>query len=330
MRRPSPLPSTPSAGRPPTPALPPVAPDDDASTEAVPADAGASGPIAPMLPLIAGERQAEKSDPLDGEDPEPDDAASDRPLGVRDVWAAARARRRALRREIRRFTARQRRRRNAWLAAVGAVLVVAVGAVALAYSPVFAVSTITVVGAEKLDPAAVEHALSGQLGTPLALVDSSDVKAALVTFPLVETYTIEARPPQELVVRIVERTPIGSLSSKAGHTLVDAAGVALATTKDAPEGYPALTVTGGAGSRAFAAVGAVYRALPEDLRTQVSAVSATTPNDVTLTIEGADVLWGGAEDSAEKAVVLRAAMAESPPSKVDLYDISSPDAVVIR
>src|SRR5690606_4037569 len=167
---------------------------------------------------------------------------------TRDVWRAARARRRALRAEIRRFTQRSRRRRMLWLGALGAVLLLIGGSAAAAYSPLFAVERITVVGASALDPEAVEAALGDQMGTPLALVDASEVKAALLAFPLIETYALEARPPHELTVRIVERTPIGVIDSAAGFTLVDAAGVALATTPTRPEGHPVLDVTGGSES----------------------------------------------------------------------------------
>lgn len=332
MRRPSPLPTTPPARRPAAPArsespteepaasVEPAAPRDQDTEVIEPSDAGRLGRVLPF--------SSAKADRVTG-DPDTD-ASSERPLGVRDVWAAARARRRALRREVRRFTVRQRRRRYVWLASLGAVVLVGLGAVATAYSPLFAVSEVTVLGTDRLDPDAVEAALSGELGTPLALVDSSAVKAALVGFPLVESYSIEARPPQELVVRIIERTPVGVVSTRAGFSLVDAAGVVLATTADAPEGFPVIEATGGAGSRSFRAVGAVYRSLPADIREQVSAMSATTPDDVTLTIDGADVVWGSADDPVEKARVLRAAMAAQPPSEVEEYDISSPGAVVIR
>ena len=114
----------------------------------------------------------------------------------------------------------------------------------------------------QLDAAAVEAALADQLGTPLPLVDESAVKAALVTFPLVESYSLEARPPHELVVRIVERTPIGLIQTRAGYTLVDAAGVALSTTATPPPGRPVVTVEGGTDSPAFEAVGQVMRSLP--------------------------------------------------------------------
>ena len=156
--------------------------------------------------------------------------------------------------------------------------------------------------------------MADQLGTPLPLVDESAVKAALVTFPLVESYSLEARPPHELVVRIVERTPIGLIQTRAGYTLVDAAGVALSTTATPAPGRPVVTVQGGTDSPAFEAIGQVMRSLPRRSSSQVTAVSASTPDDVTLTLGGANaqVVWGSAEDSAMKALVLETTMAARP------------------
>ncbi len=112
-----------------------------------------------------------------------------------------------------------------WLGAAASVVLLVLVTLGAAYSPLFALETITVEGAAQLDAGEVEAALGDQRGTPLPLVDESAVKAALVTFPLVESYTLEARPPHELVVRIVERLPIGVIETRAGFTLVDAAGV---------------------------------------------------------------------------------------------------------
>jgi len=256
----------------------------------------------------------------------------DEEVGFGHVMRAARARRRALRAEARRFTARQRRRRMAWLGVAGAVLALVLGTLGAAYSPLFAVQTITVEGTGRLDAGAVEEALSGQIGTPMPLVDDSEVKAVLVGFPLVETYSLEARPPHELVVRIVERTPIGVLSSPAGFTLVDAAGVGLSTTSTPPVGEPLIDVDGGAQSDAFEAVGHVVRSLPATIRSQVTQVAATTPNDVTLTLgaTGTEIVWGGADQSAMKALALETIMRSRPPETVGAYDVSSPDAIVLR
>jgi cell division protein FtsQ len=286
-------------------------------------DEGAPAPLLPLAPGAARPGPLPTPPAPDGQPPR---------LGLPDVWRASRARRRALRAEVRRFTARQRRRRMLWIGAASAVAVLVLGTVGAAYSPLFAVQRIEVAGTSALDAGAVAAALDDQLGTPLPLVDESAVKAALVRFPLVESYTLEARPPHDLVVRIVERTPVGVIESPAGYTVVDAAGVALSTTPTPPSGQPTLSIPGGIRSTAFRAAGTVVRALPESIRLQVTAVSATTADDVTLTLGATDttVVWGSAERSALKALSLEATMRAHPPADTSMYDVSSPNAVVVR
>ena len=353
MRRPSPLPppagAVPARGsdaasgaggrarRTETDAVAPSASDDVIADP----DTQETAPIAPLFPgyppaVIAqpagrpSAGEAESAPSGGGAVAAPD--ADTGPVGVREVWRAARARRKALRAEVRRFTVRQRRRRITWIGVAASLVLVTVATVGAAYSPLFAVERVQVIGTQQLAAADVSAALSAQVGTPLAAIDESAVKAALVAFPLVESYTLEARPPHDLVVRIVERTPIGVLSSAAGYTLVDAAGVALSTTPDAPAGYPLLDVTGGVGGPAFDAAGQTMRALPADLRAQVTAVSASTPDDVSLALGAANaqVVWGSAEQSALKALVLQKLMAARPPDGVAVYDVSSPAAPVVR
>ena len=245
MRRPAPRPAKPEEQSSPPPTRAPRAPREDAATD---------GKITPIDSAAA---EDVSSPPQDGQS---DDAATS--LTQRDVWRAARARRKALKSEIRRFTQASRRRR--WIGwGIGGALVLLVAGTALAaYSPLFAVEKVTVVGASTLDPAGVEAALSDQIGTPLALVDASEVKAALIAYPLIETYTLEARPPHELTVRIVERTPVGVIASDTGYTLVDAAGVVLSTTDAQPEGQPILEIDGGMDTPAFESAGMVVRSLP--------------------------------------------------------------------
>lgn len=335
MRRPSPLP--PSAGAPPggeRAADAPTAPDSPRTGVDV-IEAEAEHPTAPVIPLtvpvdLPAQRPAL---PVDPAEPTPDsENAAEAPTTLRAVWSAARARRRALRAEVRRFTVRQRRRRAMWIGAAASVVLLVAVTFATAYSPLFAVERITVVGAIKLDADAVESAMSGQLGRALPLVDESEVKAALVAFPLVESYTLEARPPHDLVVRIVERTPIGYIETRAGFALVDAAGVTLATATAPGTDAPLLAIEGGTDSAAFEAAGLVMRALPATISVQVTGVTASTPDDVTLQLggSGTTVVWGSAEDSAMKALVLATAMKARPPAGVSEYDVSSPSAVVVR
>ncbi|GAB6858355.1 cell division protein FtsQ/DivIB [Microbacterium xylanilyticum] len=190
--------------------------------------------------------------------------------------------------------------------------------------------TITVEGATgALKPAEVQKALAGQLGRPLALVDSSAVKAALVRFPLIETYRLEAHPPHDLVVRIVERTPVGVLQQSDGRfTVVDAAGVVLSTSEDRPAGYALIETGGGTGTAAFSAVGTALRTLPAELRAQVDSAAASTPDDIVLQLTGgAKIVWGSADQSAEKTLALQALMKAKPGASS--YDVSSPGVGVV-
>ncbi|OSO98343.1 FtsQ-type POTRA domain-containing protein [Microbacterium sp. LEMMJ01] len=306
MRRPPPLPSAPDAPE-----------ETDAASarslrrrRAAPSPADEAVQDHLVAPGVEGEQKA------------------DVPSSSMDVWRAARARRKALRAEIRRFTQRSRRRRITWLSVVGAIVLLIGGSVAAAYSPLFAVERITVTGTTTIDPAVIEGALADQMGTPLALVDTSEVKAALLAFPLIETYALEARPPHDLTVRIVERTPIGVIESGAGFTLVDAAGVALSTTEERPAGQPLVEVEGGVDSSAFRSAGLVVRALPADIRSALTGVRASTADDVTLTLDsGLTVVWGSEEDSALKALALSAALVKNPTASS--IDVTSPDVAVV-
>ncbi len=320
----------PSSGAPPAPAGPPSAPSADGAPVIAP-EWAETVPLDPLPLRAVGDGAAtEAVDPPTGARAAESADDEDETLGARDLWRATRARRRVLRSEIRRFTGRARRRRWTWIGALSAVVLLVLGSIGIAYSPLFAVERITVEGAATIDPSLIEGALADQVGRPLALVDQSAVKAALLAFPLIETYALEARPPHDLTVRIVERTPVGVFASPAGYTLVDAAGVTLATTPEIPPGQPLLEIAGGTGSAAFASAGRVIRSLPAEVRAQVTGVAAGTADDVTLTLAGgATVLWGSADQSAHKGLVLAQVMQARPPGDASFYDVSSPEAVVV-
>jgi len=341
VRRPSAIPASAPPVEPerPVPAEPSDGPSARARGRQTGVGIAAAGPEAtstssvdrnatPLTPLeragIAGSSAAE--DPAEADRSAVQDEA---PLTARDLWHATRARRKALRTEIRRFTQRSRRRRIGWIIGAALALLIVGGSVGAAYSPLFAVQTITVEGTSSLKAGDVEKALSGQVGRPLALVDASAVKAALVRFPLIETYRLEAHPPHDLVVRIVERTPVGVIQQSDGRfTIVDVAGVVLSTSEEQPAGYALIDVSGGTASKAFAAVGTALRTLPAELRGQVAGAAASTPDDIVLQLTGgAKVVWGSAEQSALKTRSLQALMKANP--NAASYDVSSPGVGVV-
>ncbi|WP_238476447.1 FtsQ-type POTRA domain-containing protein [Agromyces mariniharenae] len=280
--------------------------------------------------------------PADARDPAVDGPAAfaDRAEGVADaprspraakraLAAAARERRRYERQEVRRFTKRSRRRRITWAVAVGAVLAVVAVVGIGAYSPLMALREVRVEGAQRIAADEVQGAFATLLGTPLPLIEGDQVHAALARFPLIETYATETIPPGTLVVRIVERTPVGVIDTGSGLELVDGAGVVIERLDERPPGQPLIEVEGGVADEGFRAVAGVVRSLPADVRSQLVRATADTADDVRLELEGgASVVWGSAEDSSFKADVLATLMRAAPPDTVSQYDVSAPTSPV--
>jgi cell division protein FtsQ len=129
---------------------------------------------------------------------------------------ARKRRKRVEKAEVKRFTASSRRLRRNWLIGIGSILTLALVAVLAAYTPVLSVREIQVEGAFRVNSDAVVKDLSSQLGSPFPLVDDTAIKAALVQYPLIESYSVQARPPSTLIVRLVERTPVGALATATG------------------------------------------------------------------------------------------------------------------
>ncbi|MGN6126607.1 MAG: FtsQ-type POTRA domain-containing protein [Humibacter sp.] len=249
------------------------------------------------------------------------------------VRAAARRRRRYERAEVKRFTRGARRRRLAWFIGVGSAVVVLAGAALVSISPAMALRTIDVVGTQRVNAADVKHALGAQLGTPLPLLNSGEIKTSLAKFPLIRSYSIQAEPPGTLVVRVVERTPLALLQVPTGYQLVDQAGVVIQSTAERPGGYPVITLPKDASSssrqKEFAASAAVLAALPASMLSQVGSVSATGAQEVTLKLtSGPTVVWGGPDQPDLKSAVLSILLKKAPGASV--YDVSAPNSPVTR
>jgi cell division protein FtsQ len=250
-----------------------------------------------------------------------------------EARAAAKARKRYERQEVKRFTRRARRRRTGWF--VTALLVAGVGGlVALAvFSPLLALRTITVDGTSRLDPATLEKAVDCQRGTPLALLDYGELTRDLAPFSLIRSYVTEIVPPGTLVIHVVERTPIGAVQGADSFDLVDAAGVTIESSKVRPAGYPLIQLGDGRLSGpGFASMAQVLLALPPAVLAKVDTITAQTHDDVTLTLAGSDqrVVWGSSEDSDAKAQVLADLIALHGGSGAGEYDVSAPGTAVFH
>lgn len=258
--------------------------------------------------------------------------ARDEPPRV-DTRRAERLRRRYEKAEVKRFTRRQRRRRIGWAAVFGVLGTIAALIAAAIFSPILALREIRVVGTARLDPAVVAEAVSGQLGTPLALLDEGRLRDELGAFATIRSYATELEPPGTLVIHLVERTPLGLVATAEGFDVVDAAGVVLESSESRPSGLPVLQLDDdGTSGRAFVAIAEVLVALPPDVLAQVDSITARTRDDVTLSLAGSAqrVVWGSAHDSPRKAAVLAALLAMFGGSGAGVYDVSAPGSAVFR
>jgi cell division protein FtsQ len=251
----------------------------------------------------------------------------------RSARKADRVKQRYERAEIKRFTRHARRRRVGWLSAL-AILGLTAGLIATAvFSPILALREIRIDGTSRLDPAVIREAVSGQLGTPLALLDEGRIRDELAQFTGIRSYVTELVPPGTLAIHIVERTPLGAITTPAGFDVVDAAGVVLESAPARPEGLPLLQLDGaGVDGTGFEAMVEVLVALPPDVLAQVDAIAARTRDDVTLSLAGSDqrVVWGSAADSDRKADILAALLARFAASGPGEYDVSAPGSAVFR
>jgi cell division protein FtsQ len=203
-------------------------------------------------------------------------------------------------------------------------------------SPVLAVHDVTVDGAGTLTAAEVVEVAGIADGTPLLRVDVDAAEARVARLPQVASVEVTRGWPRSVVVTVVERVPVAVVEQAGTRSLVDAAGVLFDTvTGPPPPGVVPLDVAApGPDDRTTrAALGALV-ALPADVRADVAAASATTPEDVTLTLtDGTTVLWGSAEDAAGKADVLVALLGQLDAGALEpatTIDVSAPAAVVLR
>ncbi len=212
----------------------------------------------------------------------------------------------------------RRRRRLRIIALVLAVILVAVAVWAVWFSSLLAAKQVRVIGVDGVRADAVLAAAAVPVGVPLARIDTGRAERAVTALPWVESAEVRRGWPTEVVVAVTMREPLATVSSGTQRLGVDADGVVFDIVGPLPKGLPKVTADGAALTETMA----VLATLPADLAKRVVSASATTRDDVDLTLRSGDLVrWGNADHAAFKAEVLRALMRR----KADLYDVSAPE-----
>lgn len=228
-----------------------------------------------------------------------------------------------------------RRRRRAILvtaAVVVALLVVAL--VAAVTLPALSVRQVQVEGLGYVQESAVDEAVEPFRGDSVLLLGTGAVESAVEEVPGVATAEVHRSWPDGMSITVTERTAIASVTQQDGATvLLDAEGIEL--PEGAGEGASPVPLTVAADAAdpdgAQSAMIDVLAQMPGSLRTGMTGMTASSPSDVSFTLELEDggtktIVWGDAADADLKAEVVRALLAE-PGSEID---VSSPVAPVTR
>lgn len=212
-----------------------------------------------------------------------------------------------------------------------AVLLIIVAVVT--FSPVLAIKEIYVTGTERIKPEQISRALQGHVGTPLPLLDEKEVAKSLSGFTLIESVSAIAVPPNTLQVRVSERQGICIVTIGSERWLYDPAGVrvAKATSQDV---LPEILITEEPlNSQRFRNAIEVLMALPTELLDEVEFIEAKSKDDVQMSLRSSRnqrIVWGDSSDSVLKSKVLQALMSNHKKAQSVTFDVSSPNAPVVR
>jgi cell division protein FtsQ len=228
----------------------------------------------------------------------------------------------------RRWTARLRRWRPFLTAALVVVLVVT-GVWLVFFSSVVTVRGVEVVGNQTVSEQRIATAARAPIGTPLARADLAAVQARVEAIPAVKSVSVSRSWLHTIRIEVTERVPVAVVSRGAGLQAVDLDGVLFGSYPREPKGLPLIRTEPGVTAEVLAEAAKVVQSLRSDIAAKVRYIDVTSLDKITLRLtHGPRVLWGSADDSAEKAQVLAVFLKRTP--KVTEIDVSVPGKPITR
>ena len=231
----------------------------------------------------------------------------------------------------RRFVRRQWQRRwRVWRYLVaGLVLSLAVSGTiwAVYYSTLLSVSGVEVDGVDVLTPSAVRTAARVSLGEPLVRVDTAAIEARVEALAAVRSAAVTRLWPDQVLIEIQERDVVATVEVGGRIRGMDEGGVLFRDYSRAPRQLPRIRTELQVDSDTLREAGRVVAALPSAVGRSVSYVSVESVDRISLILrDGRVVLWGSAEESADKARVLERLLTR----RARYYDVSVPGLPTYR
>lgn len=206
---------------------------------------------------------------------------------------------------------------------------------AVAYlSPLFQVRAVSVVGAQRVPEQQIVDSLGPLLGANLLQISDDAVAKLLQAHPLIESFAVQAVPPNELRVKVRERQPVLLLTDGKDEVLVDVSGMAIPVLVESQdyEALPRLSVSDvSEPGAAFSAAVTALLEFPTELFHKVAALEVSTGKSVTLQLRdpAIRVIWGGPEEAELKYEVLMSLLANQTDQNIEI-DVTAPRTPVVR
>jgi cell division protein FtsQ len=197
------------------------------------------------------------------------------------------------------------RRLGRWLIAAACVGVVASGAIALTYSPIFRARSILVDGAGSLGERRLLRLAGVRMGDNVFHLDTHGVQRRLERDTRIEHATVSRRLPSTIAISVVERIPVAVVADPLGTTtlLVSGDGATLGPATEADR-LPLLARADGgpADPGSLGTSAAASAAMPAALRAQVETILMLADGSLRLAMRsGVLVSYGPPVDLPAKA-----------------------------
>lgn len=220
------------------------------------------------------------------------------------------------------------RRLRPWLVAILLVALVGTGIWLVWFSQAMVVTGTKVTGQRLVPEARIVRVARVPHGVQLARVDLGAIEARVESIPAVKDADVSRAWPDKVGIAVTEREPVAVVERPAsGLQAVDSEGVLFLGYEKRPPGLPLIRTAPDIRTEALAEAASVITSLRADVGARVESLDVESVDRIVLELkDGRKVLWGSAEQSADKAEVVAALLAR----KVDFIDVSVPGRPVTR
>jgi cell division protein FtsQ len=210
------------------------------------------------------------------------------------------------------------RRLRPFLYAALALALVGTGIWLVFFSSVLTVRDVSVQGNQTVTSARIEAVAKAPVGQQLARVDLAAIRARVETIPAVKSASISRSWPHTIAISITERTPVAVVDRSAGLQAVDEDGVLFGRFDRRPDDLPLVQTAPDVKAEALAEAAHVVSSLRSDIAAKVDRIDVESVDRIRLQLAGGrTVMWGSAEESAQKAAVV-AVLLEQTAQEIDV------------